>query len=191
MEHEKMNRRAFIQGALAVGALGTVSLVGCSPAPKTEETKPEPEPAPVAVTSWVDAVTSASVATNKYTNYDKMQTVEVINAHTAACSFATTNEDGTPNLAIFAGGQAMEGEYIIFNWTDNQTKANLMRDKLGVIAYDVVTLDAPTKEERHKGSRVRVQLVEDAAERDKLKAVNDKIADATVIVKIIEVLPVG
>lgn len=191
MKHEQMNRRSFIQGALATGALGTLSLAGCAPAPKTEAPAVEPAPAAVEVTSWVDAVTSASVATNMYTNLDKAQTMEAINAHTAACSFATANEDGTPNLAIFSGGQALENDYIIFNWTDNQTKANLMRDKLGVIAYDIVALTAATKQERHQGSCVRVELVEDSAVRQKLVAVNDKITDGTIIVKIVEVLPVG
>lgn len=142
------------------------------------------------VTQWVDAVSSASVATNVYTNLDEEQLYEAINSYTAECMFATTNEDGTPNLAVFAGGYALGEGYIIFNWYDNQTKANLLRSRLGMIGYDIVDLAAEEKTGRHQGALVKVELV-DGDERDELAAGSEYINEGTVVVKVVEILPIG
>ena len=135
-------------------------------------------------------MSSASVATNVYTNLDEEQAYGAINAYTAECMFATTNEDGTPNLAVFAGGYALGGGYIIFNWYDNQTKANIMRTRLGMIGYDIVDLSAEEKVDRHQGALLKVELV-DGDEREEVAATTEYINEGTVVVKVVEVLPIG
>jgi hypothetical protein len=203
MEDHNIKRRTFLHGMAAAGTLGVLTLVGC--APKAENPKPpgssttpdnstnsdKSNTTPQAPTAWVDAVASASVATNAYTSLNKEQLIEVANALIAECTVATTNEDGTPNIAVFGGGSIMKGEYIVFYWTDNQSKANLMERKLGMIAFDVVNLSAETKQERHKGAKVRVEYVDDKAVLDKLKAESEGVNDSALIVRIVEILPIG
>jgi hypothetical protein len=203
MEDHNIKRRTFLYGMAAAGTLGVLTLTGCAPkaeGPKTtgSSTTPDnstgsdkPSTTPQAPTTWVDAVASASVATNAYTNLDKEQLIAVANALTAECTVATTNEDGTPNIAVFGGGSIMKGEYIVFNWTDNQSKANLMERKLGMVAFDVVNLSAETKQERHKGAKVRIEYVDDKTIREELKAESERVIDATLIVRIVEILPIG
>lgn len=200
-----IDRRSLIGKVGLFGMLGgfTLATAGFARADEAEETEgteaveeteaAEDAPKPAAegeVTQWVDAVSSASVATNVYTNLDEAQLYEAINAYTAECMFATTNEDGTPNLAVFAGGYALGEGYIIFNWYDNQTKANLLRSRLGMIGYDIVDLSAEEKTGRHQGALVRVELV-DGDERDELAAGSEYINEGTVVVKVVEVLPIG
>jgi hypothetical protein len=203
MEDHNIKRRTFLHGMAAAGTLGVLALAGCTP--KAEDPKPpdssttpdnstdsgNSNTTPQAPTAWVDAVASASVASNAYTNLDREQLIATANSFAAECMIATTNEDSTPNIAIFAGGLILKNEYIIFNWTDNQSKTNLMERKLGMVAFDVVNLSADTKEERHKGAKVRIEYVDDNAIRDELKAESERVSDTTLIARIADILPIG
>jgi hypothetical protein len=196
MEDHNIKRRTFLHGMAAAGTLGVLALAGCAPKvenPRTEDspTTPNKPATSQTPTTWVDAVASASVASNAYTNLDKEQLIAVANALAAECMVATANADGTPNIAVFGGGTIMKGEYIVFNWAENQTKANLEERKLGMVAFDVVNLSAETKQERHKGAKVRIEHSDDKALRDELKAENERVTDASVIVRIVEILPIG
>jgi hypothetical protein len=201
MKNQNIERRVFLHGAAAAGVLGALALTGCTPKTDTPSSGTAENPSggsggstttPATTPQvWVDAVASASVASNAYTNLGKEELLATINAFTAECVMATTNEDGTPNIAVFAGGAALKGEYIAFNWTDNQTKANLKRDKLGVIVFDVVNLSAETKEGRHQGAKVRVEYIDDEKIYTELKAESDRVVDVTIIVRIVEILPIG
>ena len=46
------------------------------------------------------------------------------------------NADGTPNIAIFVPGVA-DDSHIFFNWADNATKANVLREKTAIMSYDI------------------------------------------------------
>ena len=178
--HE-LSRRSFV-GAGIVGALAA----GASFAPAAYAAKDSES-----TDAWADAVSSASVATNLYTNLTAAELQEAVNAYRCECMFATVNEDGTPNLAVFTGGGMIDETYVVFNWYENQTYANVRRTKLGMIGYDVVNLGADTKEGRHQGAIVKVELVEDETVREELAAKHEFILPETAIFRIIEVLPVG
>ncbi len=190
-EGKGLDRRTFIRTAAAASALGGLTLAGCAPsapAPAPEKSEPEVK-APEPTTKWVDAVSSASVTTKKYTSLPKEELIPLINSFQAECVVATTNEDATPNVAVFAGGVVID-DYLCFTWTDNQSKANIKRSNLAMIVFDQVNMASETKEGRHKGGKVRVEYVPDKEVLDQIRAKNDKISEAALVVKIVEVLPV-
>ena len=137
-----------------------------------------------------DAVTTPSVYTNLYTNLDQAGVLEAMSQYRGLCNVATVNADGTPNLAIFVPGVADES-HIIFGWADNATKSNVQRTKEAVITYDVTNPAAETKEGRHCGAVLKVVLEEDQAVLDAIYSANESISDKVVILKIVEVLPIG
>ena len=136
-----------------------------------------------------DAVTTPSVYTNLYTNLDQAGVLEAMSQYQGLCNVATVNADGTPNLAIFVPG--VDDSHIMFGWADNASKSNVERTKQAVITYDVVNPSAETKEGRHCGAVLKVVLEEDPAVLDEIYAANEALRDAFVILKIVEVLPVG
>ena len=137
-----------------------------------------------------DAVTTASVSTNMYTNMDQAAVLEALSQYSGLCNVATVNADATPNLAIFVPG-VVDEDHIMFGWADNATKANVLRDKQAVITYDVANPSAETKEERHQGAILKVELEEDQEVLDAIYAANENISDVYTILKIVEVLPIG
>jgi len=187
---KQLNRRSFIQGIAATGALGIMAgagLSGCAPpfAPRQEAGASACE-----VPEWVDAVSSASLATNKYTTFTETQLQDAVMAYQTECVVSTSNEDGTPNIAIFVPAAMIDGTYVAFAGAENQTKANFERAKIGMIAFDVPNPTAETKELRHQGSVVKATLVEDESVIGKLKDADEQLAVCT-FVEITELLPVG
>lgn len=106
------------------------------------------------------------------------------------CVVSTSNEDGTPNIAIFVPTAMIEESYVAFGWVENQTKANFERSKIGMIAFDVPNPAAETKELRHQGAIVKAALVEDESLLEKLKGADEQLSICT-FVEITELLPVG
>lgn len=194
VQSKQIDRRSFLQGIAATGALSVVAgagLAGCSPQQQGEAAEAAPQDAGKGeVHQWVDAVTSASLTTNKYTNYTKAQLQEAVMAFKTECVVSTSNEDGVPNIAIFVPAAMIEETYVAFTWAENQTKANFERAKIGMIAFDVPNPTAETKELRHQGSVVKATLVEDETVIEKLKSTNEQLAICT-FVEITELLPVG
>ena len=184
---KQLNRRSFIQGIAATGALGIMAgagLSGCAPQQQ------EAGASAGEVHEWVDAVSSASLATNKYTTFTETQLQDAVMAYQTECVVSTSNEDGTPNIAIFVPAAMIDGTYVAFAWAENQTKANFERAKIGMIAFDVPNPTAETKELRHQGSVVKATLVEDESVIGKLKDADEQLAVCT-FVEITELLPVG
>lgn len=171
--------------------MASASLAGCTPQKPSETVEAKPQDTDMGdVTQWVDAVSSASLTTNVYTNFTKTQLQDAIGAYQAECVVSTSNEDGTPNIAIFVPAGMLEESYIAFTWAENQTKANLERSKIGMMAFDVPNPTAESKELRHQGAVVRATLVEDQSVVERLKAQNE-LLESCVFVEIDEVLPVG
>ena len=137
-----------------------------------------------------DAAATPSTYTNLYTNMDLAAVLEAMSQYAGLCNVATVNADGTPNLAIFVPG-VVDDSHIMFGWAENATKANVLRDKKAVITYDVADPTAESKEERHAGAVLKVELEEDAKVLEEIRANNESISDAYVILKIVEVLPIG
>ena len=193
---KQLNRRSFIQGIAATGALGIMAgagLSGCAPQQQSAAAEaPQQEAGASAgeVHEWVNAVSSASLATNKYTTFTETQLQDAVMAYQTECVVSTSNEDGTPNIAIFVPAAMIDGTYVAFAWAENQTKANFERAKIGMIAFDVPNPTAETKELRHQGSVVKATLVEDESVIGKLKDADEQLAVCT-FVEITELLPVG
>lgn len=137
-----------------------------------------------------DVVATASVYTNKYTNFDKETLIEEIGKYAGVTVVATTNPDNTPNIAILTPGVADEN-HIVFNLAPNTTKDNLRRTKVAEIVFDEVNIAAETKEGRHQGATVKIELEEDQAILDELKKSNEYVTDDSLVCKIVEVMPIG
>ena len=137
-----------------------------------------------------DAVTTASVYTNLYTNMDQATVLNAISQYIGVCNVSTVNADGSPNIAIFVPGVA-DDSHVMFGWADNATKANVMRDKVAVMTYNVADPSAETKEARYQGATLKLELEEDQEVLDAIYAANENITDAYTIMRIVEVLPIG
>lgn len=137
-----------------------------------------------------DAAATASATTGLYTNLDQAALLEAIGQFKGLCNVSTVNADGTPNIAIFVPGVADDG-HIFFNWADNATKANVLREKTAIMSYDIADPTAEEKAGRHSGAVVKLELEEDAEVLAQLQEANESVSEASVVLKIVEVLPVG
>ena len=137
-----------------------------------------------------DAAATASATTGLYTNLDQAALLEAIGQFKGLCNVSTVNADGTPNIAIFVPGVA-DDSHIFFNWADNATKANVLREKTAIMSYDIADPTAEEKAGRHSGAVVKLELEEDAEDLAQLQEANESVSEASVVLKIVEVLPVG
>lgn len=137
-----------------------------------------------------DAAATASATTGLYTNLDQTALLEAIGQFKGLCNVSTVNADGTPNIAIFVPGVA-DDSHIFFNWADNATKANVLREKTAIMSYDIADPTAEEKAGRHSGAVVKLELEEDAEVLAQLQEANESVSEASVVLKIVEVLPVG
>ena len=187
---ESVNRRAFVtsgMAALAVLGMGAGSVAAfaseksASKDSAMEEAKGD---------SPVDTVSSASTDTNKFKNMDQATLMTQLPTMTGLVAVATTNEDGSPNLAVFIPSATGE-KYVYFGFAPNATQANLLRDKQAVLLYDEYDLSIENPSDRHYGCRAKVKLVEDPEVLEGLKADMGAYADIATVVEIVEVLPMG
>ena len=137
-----------------------------------------------------DTAATASATTGLYTNLDQAALLEAIGQFKGLCNVSTVNADGTPNIAIFVPGVA-DDSHIFFNWADNATKANVLREKTAIMSYDIADPTAEEKAGRHSGAVVKLELEEDAEVLAQLQEANESVSEASVVLKIVEVLPVG
>lgn len=137
-----------------------------------------------------DTAATASATTGLYTNLDQAALLEAIGQFKGLCNVSTVNADGTPNIAIFVPGVA-DDSHIFFNWADNATKANVLREKTAIMSYDIADPTAEEKAGRHSGAVVKLELEEDAEVLAQLQESNESVSEASVVLKIVEVLPVG
>ena len=137
-----------------------------------------------------DAAATASATTRLYTNLDQAALLEAIGQFKGLCNVSTVNADGTPNIAIFVPGVA-DDSHIFFNWADNATKANVLREKTAIMSYDIADPTAEEKAGRHSGAVVKLELEEDAEVLAQLQEANESVSEASVVLKIVEALPVG
>lgn len=145
----------------------------------------------VALAEDVDTTTAASQ--NYYGDVSLLTLEDLIPAITAfkgACTFATVNEDGSPNLAVFVPGITENG-YIVSNQAPNATQTNIRRTKQAVIAYYIYNPEATERAEKYGGARLVVTLEEDPAILEELIALNERYSENTLFLKIEEILPLG
>ena len=158
---KQLNRRSFIQGIAATGALGIMAgagLSGCAPQQQSAAAEaPQQEAGASAgeVHEWVDAVSSASLATNKYTTFTETQLQDAVMAYQTECVVSTSNEDGTPNIAIFVPAAMIDGTVRRVRLGRKPDEGEL---RAGEDRHDRLRRANPTaetKELRHQGSVVK------------------------------------
>ena len=175
-----MKKNALVLAALA--GVMALSLTACSQPAGGDTSGGTPS---------TDAVTTASVTTGLYGNMSQQELLDAIAAYSGVSVVSTVNADGTPNIAIFTPGAAGDDSHIVFGFADNATKTNLLRDKVAKMVFDIPNTAAETKEERHQGAVVKLELEEDQDVLADLMANNDRITENSVVCRIVEVLPVG
>ena len=175
-----MKKNALVLAALA--GVMALSLTACSQPADDSSAGGTPS---------TDAVTTASVTTGLYGNLSQQELLDAIAAYSGVSVVSTVNADGTPNIAIFTPGAAGDDSHIVFGFADNATKANLLRDKVAKMVFDIPNTAAETKEERHQGAVVKLELEEDQDVLADLMANNEYITESSVVCRIVEVLPVG
>lgn len=151
------------------------------------------------------SVDSISAASDKY-HYEKSflegeELTKLINTRQAAFTIATTNADGSPNIAVIIPG-ALGEDVIYMTPANNQTRKNIMERKLAVMAvykYDITKED---KYEKNVGARLVLEYIEDKDQRqsyldslNKLPFLNDaqkkQLNDWAVFFKVKKVIPLG
>ncbi len=183
--------------ALLLCAVLALGLVACGNAPAQEkesenlESTAQPAEGEAENKTETDAVSTPSTYTNLYTNLDQAALLEEIAKYSGVTVVATTNADGTPNIAILTPGAAGDDSHIVFNLAPNTTKENILRSKQAEMVFDKVNAAAETKAERHQGAVVRLELEEDPAVLEELKKSNEYITDNSLVCKLAEVMPVG
>ncbi|MGB4984550.1 MAG: hypothetical protein WBO70_02110 [Erysipelotrichaceae bacterium] len=108
-----------------------------------------------------------------------------------APTVATVNPDGSPNLMVAVPGNhtVLDGkDYFVFGLAPNQTAENLKREKQGVVA---LYKEFNNAEKKHVGARLKFKLVEDAKVIEALTKANDKIKADSLIMEVVEILPIG
>lgn len=133
-----------------------------------------------------DAVSSASENHYQESSFDLERLLQSVKSFEGACTIATVNADGTPNLSVAIPGAV--GECIYFYWADNTTKANLLRDGTAVVSWYLYHPEAENDAEKYQGARMVVSPITD--EEELKKAAPDLSAAATVL-RIDELLPIG
>ena len=118
----------------------------------------------------VDAMSSDAASqsvpdasTNHFTNF----TVEELGASLAKMEgifvLATTNEDGSPDAAIFVP-RLLDKTHLIMFLAPNRTRQNLERTGQAWGVYEVTHADATEKQQRYAGARMKLSLVKPEGE---------------------------
>ncbi len=170
--------------AVIMSAVVALSLVACGEKAVDNKTNTDNKD------NKQDVVSLASTYTNRYTNLDQKALLEEIAKYSGVTVVATTNVDGTPNIAIFTPAAAGDN-HIVFNLAPNTTKDNVLREKVAEMVFDKTNPTAETKQERHQGAVVKLALEEDQQVIEELKKSNDFISDISLVCKIVEVMPIG
>lgn len=102
-------------------------------------------------------------STNHFTNF----TVEELGASLAKMEgifvLATTNEDGSPDAAIFVP-RLLDETHLIMFLAPNRTRQNLERTSQAWGVYEVTHADATEKQQRYAGARMKLSLVKPEGE---------------------------
>ncbi|HJF66447.1 MAG TPA: pyridoxamine 5'-phosphate oxidase family protein [Slackia equolifaciens] len=104
---------------------------------------------------------------------------------------ATVNEDGTPNAAIFVPMMA-DDTHLVMTLAANRTRENIERTGQCVVVYDAANPQAESKAGRHKGVRMRCELV--AAESDEYKRVAEawpRMTPYTLVLRVVGFMAIG
>ena len=169
----KKNLKVFVlAGILSVGLMA-----GCSQAGANESAN-------------IDSISSASVAQFYESSSIKgEELMNAINERSGAVAIATTNEDGTPNIATIVP-PAVDENTLMFQFADNQTKVNLEERDLAVLSYYIYMPEAEEKADRNSGARLILKLITDEAKISELST-KAEAPEGVTFMEIVKVLPLG
>ncbi|MCB2288560.1 peptidoglycan-binding protein [Clostridium sp. CS001] len=180
----------------ADGLVGPATLAKLNEKPAVPKPTTPPVVAPPVVTPPVAAVPnvdSISAASKTYyyesSSLTGVKLMDAIKARSGATSVATTNQDGTPNIATVVPGVADEN-HLQFGISPNQTSANILERKIAVLTFYIYNPTAVEKADRNIGARVVLKLVEDETKIKDLMT-KTKAAEGTIFMEIVKVLPLG
>lgn len=133
-------------------------------------------------------------STNHFTNF----TVEELGASLAKMEgifvLATTNEDGSPDAAIFVP-RLLDKTHLIMFLAPNRTRQNLERTGQAWGVYEVTHADATEKQQRYAGARMKLSLVkpegETAEEFAQATAHFSSVNPAALVLRIEQLIALG
>lgn len=173
----------------AVIGAAALAIVGCG----SKEEKVVPS---------ADTISSASTAyyyEKSSIKGDSQEFIDIMKnpSKFGAVTVSTTNEDGSPNVAVIIPGLVdEENQYLLMTFgTEGSTYKNLKERKLGIVTVFQQNPDAEDKAQRNLGMRVIVEAVEnqdkaldDLISAGKLKQENKAQA---IVLQIKKVIPLG
>ncbi len=166
-----------------LGVLGTVAVAAIMGGCSNGDTKS------AEVKASVDSISKASTA---YYYEEASVTGDDFNAfvqnRTGAVSIATTNEDGSPNLATLVPSITEDGKYLIIVSAENQTITNIKERELAVFEFFNYQPNEEDKMKRNTGARAVVKY--DADAQTDLITKYGATAESTLL-EIVKVIPLG
>ena len=104
---------------------------------------------------------------------------------------ATVNEDGTPNAGIFVP-MMVDDTHMVMTLAANRTRENIERTGHCVVVYDVANPAAEDKASRHKGVRMRCELVApETEEYERVAQAWQRMTPYTLVLRVTEFMAIG
>lgn len=132
--------------------------------------------------------------TNRFTNLNAKQLGESLAKMEGIFVLATTNEDNTPDAAIFVP-RMLDEQHLVFFLAQNRSRKNLERTKQAWGVYEVSHPEAKEKQDRYAGARLKLSLVlpEGETAREFEEATKDfaQMNPAAIVMRIEQLIALG
>lgn len=132
--------------------------------------------------------------TNRFTNLNAKQLGESLAKMEGIFVLATTNEDNTPDAAIFVP-RMLDEQHLVFFLAQNRSRKNLECTKQAWGVYEVSRPEAKEKQDRYAGARLKLSLVLPEGETAKeFKEVTKDFAQmnpAAIVMRIEQLISLG
>lgn len=132
--------------------------------------------------------------TNRFTNLNAKQLGESLEKMEGIFVLATTNEDNTPDAAIFVP-RMLDEQHLVFFLAQNRSRKNLERTKQAWGVYEVSHPEAKEKQDRYAGARLKLSLVlpegETAKEFEKATKDFAQMNPAAIVMRIEQLIALG
>ena len=130
-------------------------------------------------------------ATGKFTTLVGKTLQESMGKVEGTSVIATVNEDGTPNAAIFVPMMA-DDTHLVMTLAANRSRENIERTGQCVVVYDVANPQAEDKAGRHKGVRMRCELVAAGTEEyEQIAEAWPRMTPYTLVLRVTEFMAIG
>lgn len=150
-----------------------------------------------AVSGVPDATDTPAVpdaTTNRFTNLNAKKLGESLAKMEGIFVLATTNEDNTPDAAIFVP-RMLDEQHLVFFLAQNRSRKNLERTKQAWGVYEVSHPEAKEKQDRYAGARLKLSLVlpegETAKEFEEVTKDFAQMNPAAIVMRIEQLIALG